>query len=90
MNARLVDAHAKQLQERLTIEYCQLKMTMSTLQNSIDSYYTELKEHCRLFDEVLFYDEIEVHNDAIDTFNREMINAIEKLRCKLFNVETYV
>jgi predicted outer membrane protein len=90
MNARLVDAHARQLQERLTIEYCQLETTFSNFQNAIDAYYEELKENCKLFDEVLFYDEIQVHNDAIDAFNRDMINAINKLRCKLFNVETYV
>ena len=90
MNVRLVDAHSRQLQERLTIEYCQLETTLSTLQNDIEVYYKELKENCRLFDEVLFYDEIQVHNDAIDEFNRTMINAIDKLRCKLCNVEEYV
>lgn len=90
MNARLVDAHARQLQERLTIEYCQLETTFSHFQNDIEAYYEDLKENCKLFDEVLFYDEIQVHNDAIDTFNRDMINAIYKLRCKLFNVEKYV
>jgi len=90
MNARLVEAHARQLQERLTIEYCQLETTFSHFQNDIEAYYDELKKNCRLFDEVLFYDEIQVHNDAIDAFNREMINAVYKLRCKLFNVEKYV
>ncbi len=85
MNVRLVDAHARQLQERLTIEQCQLATTLSTLQNDIEVYYKELKETCRLFDEVLFYDEIESHNVAIDEFNREMINAVDKLRCVLFN-----
>ena len=85
MNVRLVDAHARQLQERLTIEYCQLETIFSNFQNAIDAYYEELKENCRLFDEVLFYDEIEMHNVAIDEFNREMINAVNKLRCKLFN-----
>ena len=87
MNARLVDAHARQLQERLTIEQCQLEMTLSTFQNDIESYYDELKKNCRLFDEVLFYDEIETHNVAIDEFNREMINAAYKLRCSLLNEE---
>lgn len=90
MNARLIDAHMRQLQERLTIEYCQLETTFSHFQNDIEVYYNELKKNCRLFDEVLFYDEIQVHNDAIDEFNRTMINAIDKLRCKLFNVEKYV
>ena len=85
MNVRLVDAHARQLQERLTIEQCQLATTLSTLQNDIEVYYKELKENCRLFDEVLFYDEIESHNVAIDEFNREIINAAYKLRCSLLN-----
>ena len=87
MNVRLVDAHSRQLQERLTIECCQLETTFSNFQNAIDAYYDELKENCRVFDEVLFYDEIQEHNDAIDAFNREMINAVYKLRCKLFNEE---
>lgn len=85
MNVRLVDAHARQIQERLTIEQCQLELTLSMLQNSIEAYYKELKENCKLFDEVLFYDDIEVHNDALDTFNRELINAVYKLRCNLLN-----
>lgn len=87
MNVRLVDAHTRQIQERLTIEQCQLEMTLSTIQNSIEAYYKELKDNCRLFDEVLFYDEIEAHNVAIDEFNREMINALYKLRCSLLNEE---
>lgn len=85
MKDALITAHMRQLQDMLTIENCIFDETIANIQNKIESYYDDLNKNCVLFDTAYFFDEIASNVDAINVFNRDVVNAFNKLTCALFD-----